>query len=318
MTRTTALALALVTGLALSACGGGDDPLDTADGNGADSTGSDDTGATGDAGAGGGAGSITVGSANFPGNVVLAEMYAAVLSDAGVDVDTRLNIGNRETYIGGIQDGSIDLIPEYTGALTLYLTGDQEAGDPEAVYEALQGALPESLTVLEPSDAEDKDAVVVTRETAEEYGLTSIADLEPVAGELVLGGPPEWEERFSGVPGLREVYGLEFSAFRPLAAGSNLTAQSLVNGQIDAANIFTTDPAIPENDFVVLEDPENLFVAQNVVPLIREDAVNDTVTEALNEFSASLTTEDLTAALSQVVVDGEDPADVAREYVDSL
>ncbi len=306
MTRTTALALALVTGLTLSACGGSDDPLDTSD------PGSEDTAATGDAGA------VTVGSANFPGNVLLAEMYAAVLADAGVEVDTRLNIGNRETYIAGIQDGSIDLIPEYTGALTLYLTGDFEAGDPDAVYAELQGALPEALTVLEPSDAEDKDAVVVTRETAQEYGLTSIADLEPVAGELVLGGPPEWEERFSGVPGLRDVYGLQFSAFRPLAAGSNLTAQSLVNGQIDAANIFTTDPAIPENDFVVLEDPENLFVAQNVVPLIRVDAVNDTIAEALNEFSASLTTEDLTAALSQVVVDGANPADVAREYVDSL
>lgn len=308
MTRTTALALALVTGLTLSACGGSDDPLDTSDG------GSEDTAATG--GAGGGA--VTVGSANFPGNVLLAEMYAAVLSDAGVDVDTRLNIGNRETYIAGIEDGSIDLIPEYTGALTLYFNPDAESTDPEGVYSELQEALPEGLTVLDPSDAEDKDAVVVTRETADEYGLTSIADLEPVAGELVLGGPPEWEERFTGVPGLREVYGLEFSAFRPLAAGSNLTAQSLVNGQIDAANIFTTDPAIPENDFVVLEDPESLFVAQNIVPLISEDAVDDTVTQALNEFSAALTTEDLTGALSQVVVDGDNPADVAREYVDGL
>jgi osmoprotectant transport system substrate-binding protein len=309
MTRTTALALALVTGLTLSACGGSDDPLDTSDG------GSEDTAATGDAGD---AGAVTVGSANFPGNVLLAEMYAAVLSDAGVEVDTRLNIGNRETYIAGIEDGSIDLIPEYTGALTLYFNPDAEATDPEGVYAELQDALPEGLTVLDPSDAEDKDAVVVTRETADEYGLTSIADLEPVAGELVLGGPPEWEERFTGVPGLREVYGLEFSAFRPLAAGSNLTAQSLINGQIDAANIFTTDPAIPENDFVVLEDPESLFVAQNIVPLISEEAVNDAVTEALNEFSATLTTEDLTAALSQVVVDGENPADVAREYVDGL
>lgn len=306
MTRSTVLALALVTGLTLTACGS-DDPLDTTD------AGSEDTAATG-----GEAGSVTVGSANFPGNALLAEMYAAVLDDAGVDVSTRLNIGNRETYIAGIEDGSIDLIPEYTGALTLYFNPDAESTDPEGVYSELQEALPEGLTVLEPSDAEDKDAVVVTRETADEYDLTSIADLEPVAGDLVLGGPPEWEERYTGVPGLREVYGLEFSAFRPLAAGSNLTAQSLVNGQIDAANIFTTDPAIPENDFVVLEDPESLFVAQNIVPLVNEDALNDTIADALNEFSSQLTTEEMTDALSRVVVDGESPADVAREFVDNL
>ncbi|MCE0487521.1 ABC transporter substrate-binding protein [Ornithinimicrobium sediminis] len=306
MTRSTVLALALVTGLTLSACGS-DDPLDTTD------AGSEDTAATG-----GEAGAVTVGSANFPGNALLAEMYAAVLDDAGVDVSTRLNIGNRETYIAGIEDGSIDLIPEYTGALTLYFNPEAESTDPEGVYSELQEALPEGLTVLEPSDAEDKDAVVVTRETADEYDLTSIADLEPVAGDLVLGGPPEWEERYTGVPGLREVYGLEFSAFRPLAAGSNLTAQSLVNGQIDAANIFTTDPAIPENDFVVLEDPESLFVAQNIVPLVNEDALNDTIAEALNEFSSQLTTEEMTDALSRVVVDGESPADVAREFVDNL
>ncbi len=308
MTRTTALAAALTLGLTLSACGGSDsDPLDD--------SGSDDGGSESEDGGGG---TVTVGSANFPGNVLLAEIYTAALEDAGVDVEQRLNIGNRETYIAGLEDGSIDLIPEYTGALTLYFDPEVEATDPEGVYEALQEALPENLTVLEPSDAEDKDAVVVTQETAEEYSLTSIGDLEPVAPDLVLGGPPEWEEREAGVPGLREVYGLEFSAFRPLAAGSNLTAQSLENGQVDAANIFTTDPSIAENDFVVLEDPESLFIAQNIVPLITTEANTDTVSTTLNEVSAGLDTESYAELLARVVVDSEDPSDVAQEYVDEM
>lgn len=265
-----------------------------------------------------GGGSITVGSANFPENELLAEIYAAALSDAGVEVDTQLNIGSREAYIAGIEDGSIDVLPEYTGGLATYLNPEITVTSSEEVLADLQENLPDGLQVLEISEAEDKDSLVVTGETAEELGLTTIADLEPHAGDMTLGGPPEFETRPNGVDGLQEVYGLEFGSFRSLAAGANLTVQSLVNGQVDVANIFTTDPAVGENGFVVLEDPESLFAAQNVVPLIRADAVNDDVETALNEVSAALTTDNLTEMMVQVVTDGEDPQDVAREFVDGM
>lgn len=294
------LVSALVGALALSACGG-DDPLE-GDGE--------------QTGGGGGDAALVIGSANFPENVLLAEIYAAALGDAGVEVTTNLNIGNREAYMLGLEDGSIDLIPEYTGNLTLYLNESAEATESEAVYAELQESLPEDLTVLEMAEAEDKDSVVVTQETAEEFGLTSIADLAPHAPNMVLGGPAEWRDRFTGVPGLKEVYGLEFSSFKPLDAGSTLTVQALLNGQIDAGNIFSTDPAIAENDFVVLEDPEALFAAQNVVPLISTDKVTPEVEEALNAVSAALTTENLTEMMVQV--QETDPADVAREFVDGL
>ncbi|GAA1147763.1 ABC transporter substrate-binding protein [Ornithinicoccus hortensis] len=294
----------LLAALALTACGGSGDPLDNEQ-------------ADGDAGSGAAGGEgVAIGSANFPGNVLLAEIYAAALEDAGVEVTKTLNIGNRETYIAGLEDGSIDLIPEYTGALAVYFNPDAEATESDAVYGELQDALPDGLTVLEPSSAEDKDSIVVTSETAEEYSLTAIGDLAPEAPNLVLGGPPEFAERPYGVPGLSEVYGLEFASFRPLAAGSNLTVQSLLNGQVDAANIFTTDPAIAENGLVVLEDPESLFAAQNVVPLITEDALTPEIETALNDVSAALSTEELSGMMSEVVTDGQDPATVARAFVD--
>ncbi|WP_109472564.1 ABC transporter substrate-binding protein [Ornithinimicrobium cavernae] len=303
MTRrhSTTVVAALATALVLSACGGGGDPLQE-----------DDAPATG----GGGESALVIGSANFPENVLLAEIYAAALGDAGVEVTTNLNIGNREAYMAGLEDGSIDLIPEYTGNLTLFLNESAEATESEEVYAELQESLPENLTVLDMAAAEDKDSVVVTSETAEEFGLSTIADLKPHAPNMVLGGPPEWRDRFTGVPGLQEVYGLEFSEFKPLDAGSTLTVQALVNGQIDAGNIFSTDPAIAENEFVVLEDPEHLFAAQNVVPLIATDKVTPEIETALNEVSASLTTENLTEMM--VKVQDTDPADVAREFVDGL
>ena len=238
----SALAVAVsATLFAAAGCGGGD-PLAA---SGSEGSGDPDT--------------VTVGSADFPESALLAEIYAGALEAKGVEVKKTLNIGSREAYIPALQDGSIDLIPEYTGVLLHYFDDKATATESEAVYTDLQAALPETLAVLDKAEAEDKDVVAVTQETADEYSLTSIADLEPVAGELVLGGPPEWKTRKQGLPGLEEVYGLEFESFRPLDAGGPLTVQALKNGQVDAANLFSTDPIIEANGFVVLDDPEDLF-----------------------------------------------------------
>jgi osmoprotectant transport system substrate-binding protein len=298
MNRTkTPLALAVCAALfPLAACGGGD-PLATDTERNADS----DT--------------IVVGSADFTESALLAEIYAGALEAEGVSVEKTLNIGSREAYIPALQDGSIDLIPEYTGVLAHYFDETATATESDAVYEELKAALPETLAVLDKSDAEDKDAIAVTRETADEHSLTSIADLAAVAGDLTLGAGPEWKTRSNGVPGLEKVYGAEFDSFRALDAGGPLTVQALKNGQVDAANLFTTDPNISANDFVVLEDPENLFAAENVVPLITKSKLNETISEALNAVSANLDTETLAALLERVVIDKEDAGDVAADFL---
>jgi osmoprotectant transport system substrate-binding protein len=298
MKRTRA-ALALAAVLALTAaCGGNDDPL-----------------AAGDAPSEAAGGPVVVGSANFPENVLLAEIYAAALEAQGVDVTTRLNIGSRETYLPGLIDGSIDLIPEYSGVLLQYFDEDATAVDSGEVYDALQEALPDGLTVLEQSEAQDRDAVVVTRATADRLDLTSIGDLAPVAGELTFGGPPEFQTRPDGLPGLEQTYGVTFGSYRSLDAGGPLTVNALKNGQVDAADLFSTDPALISNDFVVLEDPKNNFRAQNVLPLLTEDKATDVVRETLDAVSAALDTETLTALLSKVVTDRQDPGAVAQQWL---
>lgn len=259
------------------------------------------------------ANTITIGSADFPESVLLAEIYAEALRQQGLEVDTQHRIGAREAYTDAIEGGEIDLVPEYTGNLLAFYDPETTASDPQEIYSALGEALPEGLTVLEMSPAEDKDAVVVTRETAEEFGLQTIADLEPHAADMVLGGPAEWRDRPTGLKGLSEVYGLEFKQFRP--ADSTQNPSFLANGQIDAANIFTTDPSIVENDFVVLEDPENLFPAQNVVPLINSEKVNPKVRQALDQVSAELDTETLADLGKRVISDNEDPETVAKSWL---
>jgi len=300
-------ALALLT---LTACGGGSsNPLSTAS-----SAVPASASGSGSAPAGG-AGSVTVGSANFPENVLLAEIYAGALKAKGVQVTKKLSIGSRETYIPGLQDGSIDVIPEYSGVLLQYFDKAATAVSSDDVYAALPKALPATLQVLEQSKAEDKDAIVVSKATADKYKLTSIADLAPVAKDLVLGGPPEFKTRPDGVPGLASKYSVTFKEFKALDVGGPLTVNALKNGQVQAADLFSTDSSIVTNGFVVLADPKSLYTAQNVLPLINKAKLTPAITEALNGVSAKLDTPTLTTLLAKVAVDKKEPADVAAEWL---
>ena len=236
---------------------------------------------------------IIVGSADFPESQLLATIYAKALAAKGIAVETKLNIGSREVYIPALLDGSIDLLPEYAGATLSYLDKNATAHSPADVAAALKAALPKGVSMLTPSAAQDSDSVAVTRATAEKYKLKTIADLAPVASELVLGGPPEWKTRKEGIIGLKELYGLEFQSFKSLDVGGPLTLSALVNGQVQAANLFSTDPAIAANDLIVLDDVKNLFPAQNIVPVIATPKVSDVVTKTLDAVSAALTTKDL-------------------------
>ena len=300
MRAALAAAVGSVLAVAIAACGGSSNPVTP--------TGSPASGSSAPAD------TIAIGSANFQESTLLAHIYAEALKAKGVKVSTKLNIGAREAYIPGLQDGSIDLIPEYSGVLLQYFDKNATAVSSEDVYQALQSALPANLIVLEQSQAQDKDSVAVTTATAGKYKLTSIADLAGHAGSLVFGGPPEFKTRPDGVPGLKRVYDVTFGQFKTLDAGGPLSVNALKNGQVDAADIFTTDPSIEKYDFVVLQDPKNLYTAQNVLPLINKAKASQTVTSALNAVSAKLDTKTLTDLLGKVY-DKQDPNAVAKAWL---
>ncbi len=273
--RTTAVAA--TAALALTACGGsGGSPL-----------------SSGSSGSAAPSSTIIVGSANFTENSILAEIYAQALAAKGVTVEKKLSIGSREAYYPGLQDGSIDLIPEYTGVLLQYINKAAKETSADDVYTALQKALPANLTVTDKSAAEDKDAVVVTKDTATKYNATSIADLAANCGQLTFGGPPEFQTRPDGIPGIKSTYNCSFKDYKSLDAGGPLTIAALKNGDIQAADIFTTDPSITQDGFVALADPKNNFAAQNVVPLVNKAKATPAVTAVLNAVSAKLTTDEL-------------------------
>ncbi|WP_210584028.1 ABC transporter substrate-binding protein [Streptomyces sp. GESEQ-35] len=299
-----AAAFGLIAALSLTACGSGDDsdsnPL---------------TGSSGDSDSK----SLVVGSANFPENQLLAEIYSQALEAKGLKVTRKFDIGAREVYYDQVVKGGIDVFPEYNGALLATAVDKSSTStSTDAINAELKKKLPSSVEVLDSAQAQDKDSVTVTSETAEKYNLKTLADLKPVAGDWTIGAGSEFKTRTQGWIGLKKIYGVEFGKFQPLDAGAQSTLLKLLNSdKVQAANIYTTDPAIVEDKLVVLEDPENLFSSQNVTPLVYKSAVDDTAKAALNAVSAKLTTEDLVEMMKKLVTDKEDASAVAEEWLTS-
>ncbi|WP_435811180.1 ABC transporter substrate-binding protein [Streptomyces ossamyceticus] len=295
------VAFGLITALSLTACGS--------------EGGSEDNPLTGDSGGGGS--SLVVGSANFPENQLLAEIYAQALEGKDLKVTRKFDIGAREVYYDQIVKGGIDVFPEYNGALlSVAVDKNSTATGTEEINAELKAKLPKSVEILDSAAAEDKDSVTVTARTAKKYDLKTLADLKPVAGDLTLGAGSEFKTRTQGGVGLKKVYGVEFGKFQPLDAGAQTTLVKLLkDDKVQAANLYTTDPAIIEDKLVVLEDPKKLFSSQNVTPLVHKKAVDAKAREALNAVSAKLTTEDLLEMMKKLVNDKEDASVVAEEWL---
>ncbi|GAB2801063.1 hypothetical protein GCM10027176_01420 [Actinoallomurus bryophytorum] len=263
-----------------------------------------------------GPGRVTVGSANFAESSLLAEIYAQALEAKGYRVTRRFDLGDRETYYEQVRSGQIDVIPEYNGALATALDPAGDVTTAARVNEVLRRALPSQLQLLDPAAAEDKDTVTVTKKTAGRYHLRTIADLRPVDHDIVLGGSREFQSRHQGQVGLRQTYKLDFRDYQPFATDDRATiVRQLEDGLIQAANLFTTEPAIAASGLVVLADPKHLFGVQNVTPLIYRSALSAPGRAALNAVSARLTTADLLLMNVRILVDRVDRRTVARDWL---
>lgn len=306
MKRTlTVTALGVAATLALAACGGGSsNPLSTGSGSGGNApTGSPK------------AGTIHVGAANFPESQLIAEIYAAALNAKGLKATTGDPLGAREVYLKALQQGSIDLVPEYAYSLLTFYDASATQTAPDAVRAALTKKLPSGDIVLNAAAAEDSNTVTVTKKTADKWGLKTIADLAKHSNEVTFAAPAEFQSREQGLKGLKEKYNLVPKSFRALQGTA--IVQALKNNQAQAANIFTTDPSIKADGFVSLQDPKHVFGSDNVVPLISKAKATATVKSVLNAVQAKLTTDKLAAMDKEVQVDHKDASSVAKQFVTS-
>jgi osmoprotectant transport system substrate-binding protein len=262
-----------------------------------------------------GSDSLTIGGTNFSEQEIVAEMYAQCLAAAGFKVDKKLKLGTRDIVLPALERGDIDVYPEYVGTLLTFLKGAPTSDVDKTVADLQKLLTAKNLKLLEPSAAEDKNGFAVTKATATKYKLTKLSDLKPVAKDLVFGAGPECDQRPLCLIGLKGTYGLEFKEVKKLDSGGPLTKDALEKGDIDVGLIFTSDGAVAARGFVVLEDDMNLQPPDNVVPIIRTEALKGDVEDLLNTISAKLTTADLSELNKKVDIDKADPADVAKEWL---
>jgi osmoprotectant transport system substrate-binding protein len=264
---------------------------------------------------------VRIGSTNFTEQLIVAELYGQVLEAHGYTVVRRLNLGNREIVAPALESGQIDLVPEYLATYLTYITKDKSraSADPVATRRNLQEALtPRHLTVLDHAPAVDTNGFVVTKETAGKYQATRLSDLAPVAGQLVLGAPPECPDRPFCIPGLRLVYGITFKDFKALDAGGPLTVAALAGKQVDVALLFTTDAVIAAKGLVLLQDDRRLQLADNIAPVVRDDLLAKAPADfrsLLDGVTAKITTEEITALNRMVGLDKQDPRAVAGAWL---
>lgn len=259
------------------------------------------------------ASTIIVGSQDYYSNEIIAEAYAQALEGAGFTVERQLRIGQREVYMPEIEAGAIDVFPEYTGNLLQYLDQNASAHTSEEVYAALQTALPMGLRALDQAPAADQDSYVVTADFAHAHSLTSIGDLAG-AGALTLGGNSELQTRPYGPMGLSQTYGVTVG-FTPIEdSGGPLTVKALKDGDIQLANIYSSDPALADGTLKVLDDPKGLFLASHVVPLA-SSRVNDDAAAVINRVSAAMDAEDLVEMNRASTADQKSASQIAREWL---
>lgn len=253
---------------------------------------------------------VVVGSQAYYSNEIIAEIYAQALEKSGMKVTRQFNIGQRDAYMPELENGSIDIMPEYTGNLLQYFDAKTEARSSEDVYTQLQEALPQSMAVLAKSEASDQDSYTVTEAFAQEHQLKSIGDLGAVGQKLTLGGPPELAQRPYGPKGLASTYGVDVD----FSATGDTTVEDLVVGTVDVANVFTADPRIQTDKLVVLDDPKSLFLASNVVPVV-DSSMKDQLAAVIDPVSEKLTATSLVQLNVLSTVDKKSAKDIASAWL---
>lgn len=312
----TAAAL-VATPLTLAACG--DDEKDTSSGSG--STPAETTASTAieknDANSGI---TVTLGSKNFTEQQVLGEVYAQALEAAGYTVKRDFGQGDEQAALKALKEKEIDAYPEYTGtALGSFfkVPGDEIPKDPTAAYELVQKNFePEGISALTPTPFTSSNEVAVTKETADENQLVNISDLSKVDQDFTLYGSPECRSRIDCLKGLEDVYGLKFKKFTPVDI--SLRHEVLTSGKADVSIVFTTDPQIARDNFVLLKDDKKMFPPYNSTLLVRQDVLEKAgpdFQETIDLVNTKLDNAVIQELNAKKDLDKESAADAAKSYL---
>jgi osmoprotectant transport system substrate-binding protein len=269
---------------------------------------------------------ISIGAQDFGESQILAQIYQGALENEGFDVDVQDLTGFRELVFDGFESGDINLAPDYVASQLEFLLSDageeggQATSDVDETLSKLTPLLEErGLVALTPSDAVDTNAFVITQETSDDKGITTLSDLAANGADLTLGAPPDCETNGFCIPGLMRVYGVDFTGrFEPLEFG--LIPDALDAGEVQVGVVGSTDGRLADEStgWVLLEDDKGMFAADNVFPVASQelvDAYGDDLTDLLDNISGELTTDDLIAMNKRYDIDHDDAEEIAADWL---
>lgn len=261
---------------------------------------------------------VRVGSKDFTEEFIIGNMYALLLEANDIPVERKLNLGGTPVNQQALLSDQLDLYPEYTGTGLLTVLKLPTNTDRQAVYNAVKDGYKKqfNLAWLDPAPMNDTQALAMKKDVATAKGIKTISDMAAQASELTMIGPPEFEQREDGLPGIQEAYG-NFKLKQYIAVDPGLRYEGLVNGQADVVVAFGTDGQIAAYDLVLLQDDKGLFPPYQIAPVVRQQALdaNPRIAQVLNQLAPLLT--DATMQRLNFEVDGKkrEPAEVAKEFL---
>ncbi|WP_312796453.1 glycine betaine ABC transporter substrate-binding protein [Tianweitania sp.] len=262
---------------------------------------------------------VKIGSKNFTEQFIVAEIYAKALENAGIEVERRLNLGATQIAHTALTSGEIDLYPEYTGTALAAVVKGELTSDADQIYNTVKDYYEKNLqlTLLKPTAINNGYAIVMLPDRAAEFKVKTLSDVGPVSNQITFGAEGTFAERKDGLPGLKDVYGIQFKEFVQFAK-LGIRYSALTSKQIDMTFGFSTDWQIDDQKLTVLPDDKNLFPPYYLVPVVRQDALkaNPKIAEVLDKIAPLLTNEKMRAMNAAVERDREEPADVAEKFLE--
>lgn len=264
---------------------------------------------------------IRIGSKDFTEGMIVSEVYALALEDAGYKVDRMFNIAGSVIHTALVND-EIDIYPEYTGTGLLSVLGMEPESDPKQVYDIVKAEYEKKFQLiwLDYSSVNNGQGLAIRSEIGKKLGIETISDLQKYATQLRFASQGEFDERQDGIPALERVYG-KFDWKSTKIYDSGIKYEVLSKDQADVCPVYTTEGQLAdEKQFTLLKDDLNVWPPYNLAPVVRENVLKSRpdIAEILNKISASMDTESMTKLNARVDIDKEETKDVAKEYYKSI
>ncbi len=318
--RARLAALTLTGLLAIAACGGGGETGGNAGGAATPAAGAPVAEANSLAGV-----EVAVGSKEFTEQLILGQIAVQALQAAGATVEDRTNLVGTPVVRGALTSGEIDMYWEYTGTAWLGPLGNTEpvAGE-QAQFDAVKQAdAANGITWFAMAGANNAYAIAANPAAAQEFGVATISDWARLAQEnpqaAGLCTAAEFPTRNDGLPAVEQTYGFDLPDANIAVLDFGLVYTSVAaRNPCNFAVVFGTDAQVLANDLVVLQDDKQALATYNVAASMRTDAyqAHAAAYEAIfGAIARELTTQRATELNSKVDIDGEAPADVAKEFL---